>query len=102
MPKIEMKINRYVKHIGKEDVILDNGIIIQVPTQTGNWGVWNYCALQMSKKLFKQLKDCEFIYIDKALTDKANERYEKPFLTYYRFDIDRLIKNGYPIVEEGE
>lgn len=100
MPKIEMKINRYITHIGKDDLILDNGNIIQVPTQKGHWGVWDYAPLQMSKKLFKLLKDSEFIYIDEALTEKANARYKKPFLTYYRFDIDKLIENGYPIVKE--
>ena len=29
MPKIEMKINRYIKHIGKNDLICDNGACIQ-------------------------------------------------------------------------
>lgn len=101
MSKIEMKINRFIKHIGKDDLIMDNGSIIQVPTQTGNWGVWDYASLQMSKKLFKQLKDCSFIYIDKELTDKANKQYEKPFLTYYRFDIDAMIRSGgYTIVND--
>ena len=99
MPKIVMKINRYVKHIGKDDLILDNGSIIQVHTQKGSRCTWDYNALQMSKKLFKQLKDCGFIYIDEELTEKATAQYEKPLLTYYRFDIDRLIKNGYPTVE---
>ena len=100
MPKVEMKINRYIKHISKDDLILDNGNCIQVPTQKGAWAMWNYDTLQMSKKLFKQLKDCDCIYIDKELTDKANAQYQKPFLTYYRFDIDKLIENGYPIVKE--
>ena len=54
----------------------------------------------MSKKLFKQLKDCNFIFVDKEKTEKANEKYKNPFLTYYRFDIDKMIKNGYPIVED--
>ena len=100
MPKIEMKINRYVKHIGKDDLILDNGSCIQVTTQKGAWADWNYQTLAMSKKLFKQLKDCNFIFVDKEKTEKANEKYKNPFLTYYRFDIDKMIKNGYPIVED--
>ena len=49
MPKIEMKINRYVKHIGKDDLILDNGSCIQVTTQKGAWVDWNYATLAMSK-----------------------------------------------------
>ena len=101
MPKIEMKINRYVKCIGKDDLILDNGACIQVVTQ-GSWshGYSDYAPLLMSKKLFKDLKTCGFIYIDEKLSEKANEPYKNPFLTYYRFDIDKMIKNGYSIVED--
>lgn len=92
MPKIEMKINRYVKCIGEDDLILDNGTCIQVVTQEG--------PLPMSKKLFKDLKTCVFIYIDEKLTEKANKPYKNPFLTYYRFDIDKMIKSGgYKVVE---
>jgi hypothetical protein len=99
--KIIMKINRYTKHIGKDDLILDNGSCIQVTTQTGaslGWGQFSY--LQMSKKLFKDLKTCGFIFVDEIKTKKANEPYDKPFLTYYRFDIDRMITNGYEVVGE--
>lgn len=100
MPKIEMKIGRYIRHIGENDLILDNGACIQIITQTGKWNMWYASPLIMSKKLFKELKTCGFIFIDKNRTDKANEQYKNPFLTCYRFDIDRLIKNGYPIVKE--
>ena len=101
MAKIEMKINRYVKHIGKDDLILDNGNCIQVTTQQGAWVGWNYEPLTISKKLFKDLKTCGFIYIDEEKTKKANELYKNPFLDYYRFDIDRMIKSGsYTVVEE--
>ena len=100
MPKIEMKINHYVKHIGKDDLILDNGSCIQVTTQKGARVDLNYSILIMSKKLFKQLKGCNFIFVDKEKTEQANEEYKNPFLIYYRFDIDKMIKNGYPIVED--
>ena len=99
--KIEMKIGRDIKYIDKDDLILDNGACIQVTTQTGaslGWGHFAY--LKMSKKLFKDLKTCAFIYVDEAKTRKANEPYEKPFLTYYRFDIDQMIQSGgYKVVE---
>ena len=104
MPKIEMKINRYVKCIGKDDLILDNGACIQVVTQAGSWShvYYDYAPLLMSKKLFKDLKTCGFIYIDEKLTKKANEPYKNPFLTFYRFDIDQMIKSGgYKVVEES-
>ena len=95
-----MKIGRYLRHIGENDLILDNGACIQITTQTGKWNMWYASPLIMSKKLFKELKTCAFIFIDKEMTDKANKQYKNPFLTYYRFDIDRLIKNGYQIVKE--
>ena len=93
--KIEIKIGRYIKHIDKDDLILDNGSCIQVTTQTGAYLDWGrYAYLQMSKKLFRDLKTCAFIFVDEEKTRKANEPYEKPFLTYYRFDIDQMIKSG--------
>jgi hypothetical protein len=98
--KIKIKIGRYEKLIGKDDLILDNGACIQVTTQIGTalgWG--QFANLQMSKKLFKDLKTCTFIFVDEERTRKANEKYEKAFLTYYRFDIDRMIKNGYEVIE---
>lgn len=100
MPKIEMKINRYVKCIGKDDLILDNGACIQVVTQEGPFVNFGYAPVPMSKKLFKDLKTCGFIYIDEKLTEKANEPYKNSFLTYYRFNIDKMIKSGgYKVVE---
>lgn len=100
MAKVIMKINRYVKHIGADDLILDNGSCIQVTTQKGVWVNYNYAPVQMSKKQFKKLKVDGSIFVDKEKTDQANAKYKTPFLTYYRFDIDKLIENGYPIVEE--
>lgn len=99
--KIKMKIGRYIKNIDKDDLILDNGACIQVTTQIGaslGWGQFSHLA--MSKKLFKELKTCAFIFVDEERTKKANEPYAKPFLTYYRFDIDRMIEVGYEVVEE--
>ena len=98
--KVEMKINRYIKHIGKDDLILDNGACIQVTTQRGAWGRWDYATLIMSKKMFNELKKFNFIYLDEETTKRANERYDKPWLSYYRFNIDNMIKSGgYKVVE---
>ena len=96
-----MKINRYIKAIGKDDLILDNGACIQVTTQYGSWSEWSYAPLCMSKKLFKDLKTCGFIFVDEEETKKANAPYKNPFLTYYRFDIDKLISNGYEVWNGG-
>lgn len=100
--KIKMKINRYIKTIGENDLILDNGSCIQVVTQNGACvGFGHYACLGMSKKLFRDLKTCGFIFVDEKTTKKANAPYQKPWLTYYRFDIDRMIKSGgYEVVTE--
>lgn len=95
--KIELKIGRYIKFISEDDLILDNGAVVQVITQYGPCRRWSCAPLIMSKKMFKELKSLLFIYKDEEKTAKANAQYEKPFLTYYRFDIERMIKAGYPV-----
>lgn len=99
--KVLIKINRFVKPIGRNDLILDNGGCIHVITQCGFWGDYRYSPLLMSKKLFKDLKACSFIFVDEELTKNANKDYAEPFFTYYRFDIDRLISSGYEIWKGG-
>ena len=99
--KIEMKIGRYVKHIGENDLILDNGACIQVVTQHGAFRDWNYSTLMMGKKLFNDLKKRDFIYPDVSLTKKANKNYNTPWLCYFRFNIDKMIASGgYNVIEE--
>lgn len=78
--KIKMKINRYIKTIGKDDLILDNGACIQVVTQHGAFHNWNYSTLIMSKKMFKELDMCGFIQLDGKETAKAEKYYGKGFL----------------------
>ena len=95
--KTELKIGRYVRLIGEDDLVLDNGACIQVITQHGPYRDRSYAPLIMSKKMFKELKSLLFIYKDEEKTVKANAQYEKPFLTYYRFDIERMCKAGYPV-----
>jgi hypothetical protein len=98
--KVEMKIGRYVKHIGKDDLILDNGACIQVTTQHGAFIQYGYAPLIMSKKLFNELKKFDFIYLDVGKTKKENERYNTPHLFYFRFDIEKMIASGgYKVVE---
>lgn len=99
MEKIKIKIGRNVYLINKDDLILDNGACVQVPTKRGKRKGYNYETVYMSKKLFKDLKTCAFIYVDEDLTKKANENYDKPWLTYYRFNIDRMIEMGYETEE---
>ena len=95
--KIRLKIGRKVYAVGENDLILDNGAVIQITTILIR-DRWSSYSLKMSKKLFKDLKACVFIFKDEKLTRDANLQYDKPFLTYYRFDIDKMIKNGYKVV----
>ena len=89
-----------MKLIGKNDLIFDNGACIQVTTQKGSFGDYSFSPLIMSKKLFKNLKTRGFIFVDEERTKNANATYEKQFLTYYRFDIDRMIESGYEVVKK--
>lgn len=99
--KIKMKINRYEKHIGKDDLILDNGSCVQVVTQRGAFAGWRHADLIMSKKMFNELKRFGFLYLDEVKTEQANKRYRKQILHYYRFDIDKMIASGgYEVVQE--
>lgn len=100
--KVLMKINRYIKPIGRKDLILDNGSCIQVTTQCGSRGDFGYAPLIMSKKLFRDLKSLGFIFVDEKMTEISNKQYKKPLLKYYRFDIDRLISSGYEVWKGGE
>ena len=92
--KVKIKIGRYIKNIGKDDLILDNGSIIQVVTQYDNDGA----PLRMSKKLFKELNMMNFIYIDKENTKKMFKKYRNNMFKYYKFNIDKLIEYGYEIM----
>lgn len=99
--KIEMKIGRYEKLIGEDDLILDNGSCIQVVTQHGAFSGWNYTTLKMSKKLFNELKKIDFIYLDVFKTKEANKTFNKPILFYFRFNIDLMAESGgYKVVKE--
>lgn len=92
--KVKIKINRYMLEIGMNDYLLDNGACIQVASQKRFVSDWQKQTVLMSKKLFNELRKHNYIFIDEQLTSKANENYSKPFLTYFRFDIDKMIASG--------
>lgn len=48
----------------------------------------------LSKKLFKDLKTCCFIFEDQELTKK----YGNSKLVYYRFNIEKMVEMGYEVV----
>ena len=68
--KVVIKINRYTKKIGKNDLVLDNGSCIQVITQSGAFVQYGYAPLIMSKKLFNELKKYDLLYLDVEKTKK--------------------------------
>lgn len=93
--KIKLKIGRQIYNIGAKDIIMDNGAIVQLITQNGLFRDWTYTVPVLSKKLFKDLKTCCFIFEDQKLIKKYNNLK----LVYYRFNIERMIEMGYEVVD---
>lgn len=93
--KIKLKIGRKVYNIGNNDILMDNGVSVQLTTQNGPFRDWAYIVPVLSKKLFKDLKTCCFIFEDQRLTKK----YSNLKLVYYRFNIKRMIEMGYEVVD---
>lgn len=87
--KIKLKIGRKVYNIGANDILMDNGVLVQLTTQNGPFRDWTYTAPVLSKKLFKDLKSCCFIFEDQELTKK----YSNLKLVYYRFNIFYMQNN---------
>lgn len=93
--KIKLKIGRKVYNIGTNDILMDNGVSVQLITQNGPFRDWTYTVPVLSKKLFKDLKACCFIFEDQELTKK----YSNLKLVYYRFNIERMIEMGHEVVD---
>lgn len=91
--KIKLKIGRKIYNIGANDILMDNGALVQLTTQNGPFRDWTYTVPVLSKKLFKDLKACCFIFEDQELTKK----YSNLKLVYYRFNIERMIEMGYEV-----
>lgn len=89
--KIELKFGRHIRQIGKDDLILDNGQIVQIVTQKVKSN-FTSTPVRMSKKDFRAFKTCAFIFIDEKKTEEARKFFGNSTLTYYRFDIDRMSK----------
>lgn len=87
--KVLLKINRYEVYVGENDWVLDNGSCIQTSV------IVNGYHLRMSKKLFGQLKTCNFLIKDEILTQKAGTYYGSSFAIYYKFNIQKMIEFGY-------
>lgn len=97
MTQIQIKVGRDVIWIDDKDVVLDNGSIIQLLTKTKVSGWYQY-PLKMSKKLFKDLKDCGFLYTNETLQNQYRRKFcdaSASGLTYYKFRINRMAECGY-------
>lgn len=92
--KIKLKIGRKVYNIGTDDILMDNGVSVQLITQNA-FRDWTYTVPVLSKKLFKDLKTCCFIFEDQELTKKHGNLK----LIYYRFNVERMIEMGYEVVD---
>ena len=85
--KIKLKIGRQIYNIGAKDIIMI--------TQKGPFRDYSYTVPTLSKKLFKDLKTCCFIFEDQELAKK----YSNLKLVYYRFNIERMIEMGYEFAD---
>lgn len=93
MTQLQVKFGRELVWIDANDVILDNGAIVQILTKQKVAG-WDNSPVRIARNLFKQFKSCAF-FIEK----KSND-----FGTYYAFNIDAMKKfantaDGYPMRE---
>lgn len=91
---IQLKIGREVYNINENDVVMDNGSCIQVITKKVGTLWEGYHALKMSKKLFKDLRTCGYLYTNELINKMWNGRYLGT-ATLYKFDIERMSKAGY-------
>lgn len=91
---IKLKIGRKVFEINDKDLILDNGVCYQIVTQKVCKGFDSHCP-KMSKKLFNDLKKLELIYTSEGLKQDATKKYGMSSVTYWKFNIDRMVRLGY-------
>jgi len=90
---VKLKIGRNVFDIDENDVVMDNGAIIQVITKKSGTG-WNWNIPVMSKKLYGDLKKLNILYTNKELEEYASQSYSSK-VTLYKFDIEKMKNEGY-------
>lgn len=91
---IVLKVGRNILYISENDLILDNGACYQIISQPIMRG-FDTTIPRMSKKLFADLKKRELIFTNEKLKATAMKRHEKKFMTYYKFNIERMKSMGY-------
>lgn len=91
---VKLKVGRNIVSIDENDLILDNGSCYQIVTQQIVRG-WDKYPPVMSKKLFADLKKCEFIFTNENLKQAALKKYGSHGLTFWKFNIDKMKQYGY-------
>lgn len=91
---MDLKVGRNVFNITDDDLILDNGACYQIITKKIRGG-WNTYPPVMSKKLFNELKKRGFVFSSDELKASAEKRHNSCGLTYWKFDITKMEREGY-------
>ncbi|MCM1224861.1 MAG: hypothetical protein NC548_61475 [Lachnospiraceae bacterium] len=94
MTEIELKIGHRTFWVSEKDMVLDNGSIAQLITQTYSVG-WDEVYPQLSKKLYRDLKNLGFLYTNEELVEKCKKHYKYDGMTYYKFNIPAMVQAGY-------
>lgn len=94
MENVELKVGRYILHIDKNDLILDNGVCYQIVTKKVGRANCKHNPI-MTKKLFNDLKKCELIFTNEELKRMAIRKYNIDGIVFWKFDIDRMKEMGY-------
>lgn len=91
---VKLKVGRNVFDIDENDLILDNGACYILVTKKIAKG-YSSCSPTVSKKLFTELKKCEFIFTSEGLRQAAIEKYGNSVVAFWKFDVDKMQKMGY-------
>lgn len=98
MEKCKLKVGRIYIYVNKDDIILDNGSLIQFLTRSTPNG-WFSSPVVMSHQLFKTLRKKGILYTDDKLSKLCTKLYPEydsyDMLTLYKFNMDLLIHSEY-------
>lgn len=97
--KTKIKVGRKIFTIQESDLILDNGSCYQILRQNneGKYRLYN----DLSKKLFHELRSLGGVFTSEGLRLQAFQNYQSERYTYWKFDIEYMVKHlGFEEVNE--
>lgn len=97
---VKLKIGKRVYNIDNKDIILDNSSCQMILTKKIGYGQYRHSVLTIGKTLFNKLKSKGMIYTNDKLKEISNNRYGSNAYTYYKFNIEKMIENGYGEAED--